>query len=88
MLQVFYVDVAKVDLVLHMLQWDSPVATTRCNCWGAGAVMGHRADVGGRHTNSRRTSIGGVGDLDPCGFPRVGTESGREATWVVSRART
>jgi hypothetical protein len=24
MLQMFYLDIAKVDLVLHMLQWDSP----------------------------------------------------------------
>ena len=27
MLQVFHLDVANVDLVLHMLQWDPPAAT-------------------------------------------------------------
>jgi hypothetical protein len=26
MLQVFHLDVAKIDLVLHMLQWDPPTA--------------------------------------------------------------
>jgi hypothetical protein len=40
MLQVFHLDVAKVVLVLHMLQWDSPVITAYCSCWGA--TRGHR----------------------------------------------
>jgi hypothetical protein len=33
MMQVFHLDVAKVDLMLHMLQWDSPAACG--SCWGA-----------------------------------------------------
>jgi hypothetical protein len=33
-LQVFHQDVAKVDMVLHMLQWDAPAASTCYNCWG------------------------------------------------------
>jgi hypothetical protein len=35
MLQVFYLDVAKVDLALHMLQLDPPATATFCRCWGA-----------------------------------------------------
>jgi hypothetical protein len=34
MMQVFYLDVAKVDLMLHMLQWDSPAAAACVSCWG------------------------------------------------------
>jgi hypothetical protein len=32
MLQVFHLDVAKVNRVLHMLQWDPPVVAACCNC--------------------------------------------------------
>jgi hypothetical protein len=32
MLQVFHPNVAKVDLVLHMLQWDPSAAATCCSC--------------------------------------------------------
>ena len=34
-LQVFHLDIVKVDLVLHMLQWDPPAPATCCSCWGA-----------------------------------------------------
>jgi hypothetical protein len=33
MLQVFHLSVAKVDLVLDMLQWDPPTAATCCSYW-------------------------------------------------------
>jgi hypothetical protein len=46
MLQVFHLDVVKVDLVLHMLQWNlSAVAAHACACDGARAV-GAGNDVG------------------------------------------
>jgi hypothetical protein len=32
MLQVFYLDIAKVDRVLHMLQWDPPAVAAYCSC--------------------------------------------------------
>jgi hypothetical protein len=32
MLQVFYLDVAKVDQVLHMLQWDPHAVAAYCSC--------------------------------------------------------
>jgi hypothetical protein len=43
MLQVFHLNVAKVDMVLHMLQWDSPVVAVCLNYWGA--IVGHRASA-------------------------------------------
>ena len=36
----FYIDVAKVDLVLHMLQYDPLAAATCCSFWGT--AVGHR----------------------------------------------
>jgi hypothetical protein len=30
---VLYLDIAKVDLMLHILQWDPSVAATYCSCW-------------------------------------------------------
>jgi hypothetical protein len=35
MLQVFHLDIAKVDLVLQILQWDPHVASACCSYWGA-----------------------------------------------------
>jgi hypothetical protein len=32
MLQVFHLNVAKVDRVLHMLQWGPPVVAAYCSC--------------------------------------------------------
>jgi hypothetical protein len=32
MLQVFHPDVAKIDLMLHMLQWDPSASATYCSC--------------------------------------------------------
>jgi hypothetical protein len=31
-LQVFHLGVVKVDLMLHMLQWDPPIIATYCSC--------------------------------------------------------
>jgi hypothetical protein len=42
-LQVFHLNVAKVDLVLHMLQREPPAAAACCSCWGA--TKGHRVSV-------------------------------------------
>jgi hypothetical protein len=33
MLLVFHLGVAKIDLVLHMLQWDPPATATYYSCW-------------------------------------------------------
>ena len=33
MLQMFSLDVAKVDMVLHMLWWDLSAIAACCNCW-------------------------------------------------------
>jgi hypothetical protein len=41
MLQMFHLNVAKVDLVLHILQWDPPATATYCSYWGI--VVCHRA---------------------------------------------
>jgi hypothetical protein len=38
MLQVFHLDVAKEDLVLHMLQYDPPTATACYSGWGIYAI--------------------------------------------------
>jgi hypothetical protein len=35
MLQMFHLDIAKVDMMLHMLQWDPPATSACCSCWGA-----------------------------------------------------
>jgi hypothetical protein len=77
MLQVFYLDVAKVDLVLHMLQWrrrpvdnglpQPPTATARALSW-----VTMRAPKASRHIlGGRRASACGEGDWDPRGFPHV-----------------
>jgi len=41
-LQMFPLDVAKVDLMLHMLQWDPYAATACCNYWARVGVEGHK----------------------------------------------
>jgi hypothetical protein len=41
MLQVFHLDVTKVDLVLDMLQWDQLATGACCSCWDA--AVDHRA---------------------------------------------
>jgi hypothetical protein len=33
MLQGFHLDVAKIDLVLHLLQWDPPIVAACCSYW-------------------------------------------------------
>jgi hypothetical protein len=33
MLQMFHLNVIKIDLVLHILQWDPSTAATYCSCW-------------------------------------------------------
>jgi hypothetical protein len=33
MLQVFYLNVAKVDRMLHMCEWDPLAAAACCSCW-------------------------------------------------------
>jgi hypothetical protein len=33
MLQLFHLGAAKVDLLMHMLQWDPPFVATCCSCW-------------------------------------------------------
>jgi hypothetical protein len=40
MLQVFRLSVAKLDLVLHMLQWNPLVAATYCSCWSTVHALG------------------------------------------------
>jgi hypothetical protein len=39
-IEVFHLDVAKVDLVLQMLQWDSPAIVHACGKW-RGCRQGH-----------------------------------------------
>jgi hypothetical protein len=68
MLQVFHLDVVKVDLMLHILQWEPPTVVACCSCWGA--AVGHRA--GARHTHLRHASTSGADDWDPRGFSRAG----------------
>ena len=64
MLQVFDLSVAKVDLVFHMLQWDSPVAAICCSCWvmsgGVGPLLGRRragTDVQAREAEGARAVL-------------------------------
>jgi hypothetical protein len=47
MLQVFYLDVAKEDMVLHMLRWDPPVASACCSCWATVHARGKWKDGAG-----------------------------------------
>jgi hypothetical protein len=56
MLQLFHLDVVKVGLVLHMLQWDPPVAAA-CSCWGA--AVGDHARAWDKQSRGRK------GDWDP-----------------------
>jgi hypothetical protein len=37
MLQVFHLDVAKVDL--YMLQWEPPAVDAYCSCWGTAELV-------------------------------------------------
>jgi hypothetical protein len=62
MLRVFHLDVAIVDLMLHMLQWDPPTVVAYCSCWalrmwngGAGGPhmrVGSEAEAGGSHVRA------------------------------------
>jgi hypothetical protein len=51
MMQMFPLDVAKVDLVLHMLKWDLSAAAVYCSCWahqharGCGGVRAETVQV-------------------------------------------
>jgi hypothetical protein len=57
MLQVFYWDVAKVDLVLYILQWDPPTAATCYICWAHVYACGSGGGASGRRGKlSRRKS--------------------------------
>jgi hypothetical protein len=51
MLQVFHLGDAKVDLVLHMLQWDLSVATTSYSCW---VTFGWRVPTVGASPSGRK----------------------------------
>jgi hypothetical protein len=44
MLQVFHLNIVKLDLVLHMLQCDPPAASAYCSCWGTVHACGKRRD--------------------------------------------
>jgi hypothetical protein len=65
-LQVFHLDVAKVDLMLHMLKWDSFVTAICCSCWthlhvygcGGGTTMQVWARSGRGHGMGRETWSG------------------------------
>jgi hypothetical protein len=61
MLQVFHLDVSKVDLGEHMFHLPQPPYS----CWGT--AVGHRASARGRQTPPRLTSASGAGGSDPCG---------------------
>jgi hypothetical protein len=65
MLQVFRLSVAKIDLVLHMLQWNPLAAATCCSCWstvhalGGGIERGAAAGAGSRR--GWQSGVGGPG---------------------------
>ena len=88
MLQVFHLDITKVDLVLHMLQWrwrlvDSGLPQPPTAAAGELSWVNMRAPEANKHIpGARRTSAGGEGGWDPRGFPHVDALIGREAVWV------
>jgi hypothetical protein len=53
MFQVFHLHVSKVDLILHLLQWDPPVVAAVVTVWAPEA--------------GRRASTSGAGDWDSRG---------------------
>jgi len=48
MLQMFFLHIAKVDLVLHMLQWTPSAATTFCGYWARLHACGCGGGTSGR----------------------------------------
>jgi hypothetical protein len=52
MLQVFYLDIIKVDLMLHMLLWDPPSRLLQ--------LLGHRRSCAWEAEGARETQRGGV----------------------------
>jgi hypothetical protein len=71
MLQMFYLDIAKVDLVLHMLQWDSPTvaAPTAIGASPSERRWSHAGEAEGLRSD-------GADDVwatwAPCGLRNVG----------------
>jgi hypothetical protein len=57
MLQVFHLNVAKVNLVLHMLQWNPPTATIRA-ATGAPPCVIVRAREASRHIRGMHPQVG------------------------------
>ena len=57
MLQVFYLNIAKVDVVLHMLQCDPPATAACCSCWGATEQV--QTSGRGKWKGSKRSLCGG-----------------------------